>query len=162
VIAGACGKGAAPCYLPSTTQLFAILTLLVAKHMTSRSGKIHARVAIPLALLLLQACSPTRPPVEDLAAASRGLASARAAGASTYAAAEYRSAGQRFDQAQAAESRKDYDVATQLARESAADSELAAAKTRVGKAREAVDKLRRDNANMDRDLTEHASTEAQP
>jgi len=130
--------------------------------MTSRSRKIHARVAIPLALLLLQACSPTRPPVEDLAAASRGLASARSAGASTYAAAEYRSAGQRFDQAQAAEAHKDYDVATQLARESAADSELAIAKTRAGKAREAVDKLRRDNANMDRDLTEHASTEAQP
>ncbi|MEP7044677.1 MAG: DUF4398 domain-containing protein [Dokdonella sp.] len=154
--------GAASRRVPRTIRLFTIFTLLVAKHMTTRSRKIHVRVAIPLVLFLLQACSPTRPPVEDLAAASRALGGARAAGAPTYAAAEYRSASQRFDQAQAAEAHKDYDAATQLARESAADSELATAKTRGGKAREAVDKLHRDNANMDRDLTEHASTEAQP
>jgi hypothetical protein len=129
--------------------------------MTTRITKIHALVAV-LATLSLQACSPTRPPIEDLADASRALGAARAAGAPVYAAAEYRSAGQRFDQAQSAEAHQDYDAATQLARESAADAELATAKARLGKAREAVAKLRHDNAELDRDLGEHAAPEAQP
>lgn len=118
--------------------------------------------ALVLATLALQACSPTKPPVDLLDTASRALGSARTAGAPEYAAAEYRSAGRRYDQAQAAESREEYDEAAQLARESAADSELAIAKARLAKARQAVDRLKRENANLDRDLTEHASPEAQP
>jgi hypothetical protein len=125
--------------------------------MTSRRLKIHALLVI---LATLSACSPTKPPVEELDAASRALGAAKIAGAQTYAASEYRSAGQRYDQAQAAESRHDYDAAAQLAREATADSELASAKARLGKAREAVAKLRQDNAALDRNLTEHA--EAQP
>lgn len=129
--------------------------------MTSRRRKIHALLVV-LAALSVQACSPTRPPVEELDAASRALGAARDAGAPTYAAAEYRSAGQRFDQAQAAESRRDFDAAAQLARESAADGELATAKSRLAKAREAVARLRQENAALDRNLTEHADAEAQP
>ncbi|GAA0714612.1 DUF4398 domain-containing protein [Dokdonella soli] len=129
--------------------------------MTPRWRKIHALVVV-IAALSVQACAPTRPPVEDLDNASRALGAARSAGAPAYAPAEYRAAGQRFDQAQAAEGRQDYDEAIQLAHESAADSELAAAKARLGKAREAVQKLSQENANLDRDLTEHASPEAQP
>lgn len=115
-----------------------------------------------LAVLAVQACSPTKPPLDLLDAASRALGGARTAGAPEYASAEYRSAGRHFDQAQAAEAREEYEEAAQFARESAADSELATAKARVAKARQAVDQLKRENANLDRDLTEHASPEAQP
>ncbi len=85
--------------------------------------------------------------------ASRAFDTARAAEAPTWAAEEYRLAGQHLDQAQAAQVRHDYDVAAQMARESVADSELATAKTRLGKAREAVARLRQENANLDSDLS---------
>lgn len=123
--------------------------------------KLHVP-AVALAILALQACSPTKPPTDLLDAASRSLGSARTAGAADYAATEYRSAGRRYDQAQAAEAREDYDEAARLARESSADSELAIAKARLGKAREAVDRLKQENAVLDRDLTDHASPEASP
>lgn len=129
--------------------------------MTPSCRKIHAPIAI-FAMLAVQACSPTRPPIDELDAASRGLGSARAADAPVFAPDEYRAAGVHFDQAQAAESSHDYDVAAQFARESAADSELARVKAQRGKLREAVEKLKQDNATLDRDLTEHASTEPQP
>jgi transposase InsO family protein len=121
--------------------------------------KLHVP-AVALAILALQGCSPTKPPTDLLDAASRSLGSARTAGAAEYAAPEYRSAGRRYDQAQAAEAREDYDEAARLARESSADSELAIAKARLGKAREAVDRLKQENAVLDRDLTDHASPEA--
>lgn len=123
--------------------------------------KLHVP-AVALAILALQACSPTKPPTDLLDAASRSLGSARTAGAADYAATEYRSAGRRYDQAQAAEAREDYDEAARLARESSADSELAIAKARLGKAREAVDRLKQENAVLDRDLTDHTSPEASP
>ena len=69
---------------------------------------------------------------------------------------------QRFDLAQAAEAKRDYDDATWLARESAADSELAITKSRLGKSREAVARLKQDNGTLDRELSEHAPAEAQP
>lgn len=118
--------------------------------------------AVIVAVLSVQACAPTRPPVGELDNASRALGAARAADAASYAPAEYRVAGQRFDEAQAAEGNRDYDAAIQLASESAVDSELAIARTRLAKARQVVDRLRQDNAGLDRDLTEHASSEAQP
>ncbi len=94
--------------------------------------------------------------------ASRALAAARAADAPSWAAEEYRIAGQHLDQAQAAQARHDYDVAAQMARESAADSELATAKARLGKARDAVARLTRENANLDSDLSHSATPELQP
>ena len=129
--------------------------------MTLGWRKIHVFVAI-LATLSMQACAPTKPPVEELDAASRSLATARSAGAQEYAPADYRVAGQRYQEAQAAEASEDYDAATQLARESVADAELASARARLGKARETVQKLRQDNAGLDRDLVDHPSPEAQP
>lgn len=123
--------------------------------------KIHV-LTLALAIPALQACAPTRPPVDLLDAASRSLASARTAGAQEYAAAEYRSAGRRYDLAQSAEARKEYDDAARFARESTADSELATAKTRLARARAEVERLQRENGNLDRDLNEHPSPEAQP
>jgi hypothetical protein len=129
--------------------------------MTPSRRKIHALIALG-GVLLVAGCAPTRPPVDELDAASRALGAARAADAPTWAPAEYRSAGQRFDQAQAAEATKDYDAALQLANESQVDSELAAAKARLGKVRQEVERLREENAHLDRDLTSHAQPEDQP
>jgi hypothetical protein len=129
--------------------------------MTSHRQKIHALLVVLPALLAI-GCSQTKPPLGELDAASRALGSARTAGAPTYAPNEYRAAGQRFDLAQAAEAKRDYDDATWLARESAADSELAIAKSRLGKSREAVARLKQDNGTLDRELSEHAASEAQP
>ena len=115
-----------------------------------------------VAALSVQACSPTRPPVDELDSASRALGAARAADAPTWADDEYRMAGQHFDQAQAAEARHDYDAAAQLAHESAADSELAVAKARLGKVRDTVAKLKQDNANLDSDLSQSGTPQVQP
>jgi len=100
--------------------------------------------------------------VDELAAASRALASARAADAPTLAPADYRAASQELDQARAADGHQDYDIAAQFARQSAADGELALAKARLAKARASVDQLRRDNATLDHDLSDHSTTESQP
>lgn len=110
----------------------------------------------------MAACTPTRPPVDQLDAASRALGAARDAGAATYAADDYRSAAQRFDEAQAAEGGRDYDAAADLAYESQVTSELAAVRARLAKAREAVVRLKQENANLDRDLQQHPAQEGQP
>ena len=123
--------------------------------------KIHVLIVL-VATLVVQACAPTRPPVDELDMASRALDAARAADAPSWAAQEYRMAGQHLDQAQAAQARHDYDVAAQMARESAADSELAAATARLRKARDAVAKLTQENANLDSDLSHSATPQVQP
>lgn len=114
--------------------------------MTSSAAKIHAVIAI--LAVNLAACGPTKPPNDDLGIAARNLAAAQAAGAATYAPLELRAAQDHMGQANAAAARKDYDEATVMASESAVDSELAAAKARLGKAREAVDRLRKENADL--------------
>ena len=121
--------------------------------MTSSVGKIHALIAIMAASLA--ACGPTRPPTDVLGAATRNLASAKAAGAATYAPIELRAAEDHLAQANASVAHEDYDRAAVLASESAVDSELAAAKARLGKAREAVDGLTRQNDELSRDTARH-------
>ena len=122
--------------------------------MTSSVGKIHALIAILAASLA--ACGPTKPPSDLLGAATRNLASARSAGASTYAPLELRSAEDKLRQANAAVAHEAYDDAAVLASESAVDSELAAAKSRLGKARESVDTLTRQNDELSRDAARHS------
>ena len=129
--------------------------------MTPGRRKIHALIVV-LAGMLGAACTPTKPPVDELDAASRALSAARQAEATQYSATEYRSASGHLDQARAAERDQDYDAAAQFAAESQADSELALAKARLAKTRASVDKLTQDNANLDRDLAAHAPTEPQP
>jgi hypothetical protein len=122
--------------------------------MTPSAAKIHAVFAVMAALLT--ACGPTKPPGDEVGVASRNLAAARAAGASTYAPLELRAAEERFSQANAASARQDYDDAAVLAGESAVNSELAAAKSRLGKARAAVDSLKQQNAELARDAARHS------
>jgi len=129
--------------------------------MTPERGKIHALVAV-LACAVAAGCAPTKPPVDQMAAASRALAAARQAGAEQLAATEFRAASSRLDQARAAERDQDYDVAAQLAAESQVDSELAQARARLAKARGEVERITRENEGMDRDLGAGATQEQQP
>ncbi len=129
--------------------------------MTPARKKIHAWVAIPT--IALAACAPTRPPVDELAAAARALNAARDGGASEFAAADFRSASSRLDQARVADRDQDYDVAAQLAAESQADSEVALARARAARARAGVDRLSSANAGLEHDLAgSPAATEEQP
>lgn len=125
--------------------------------MTPGRGRFHALVVIPVILALVGGCSPTRPPVDELDAASRALGAAREAGAAELAAADYRAAAAGFDQAQSAQASGDYDEAAQFARQSLADSELAAARARRAAARADVERLRRENATAARDLAAPAA-----
>ena len=129
--------------------------------MTPGRSKFHALVAIPVILALAGGCSPTRPPVDELDAASRALGAARDAGASQLAAADYRAAANGFDQAQAAQASGDYDEAAQYARQSLSDSELAAARARRAAARADVERLRQENAAASRDLAAPTGFEEQ-
>jgi hypothetical protein len=122
--------------------------------MTPSAPKIHAAIAIMATFVA--ACAPTRPTGDDLGIAARNLAAARAAGAETYAPLELRAAEDHLAQANAASAQQDYDRMTMLAAESAVDSELAAAKSRLGKAREAVESLKQQNADLSRDAARHA------
>lgn len=121
--------------------------------MTPSAAKIHAMVAIIAAFLA--ACGPTKPPGDEIGVATRNLSVARAAGAATYAPLELQAAEQHLGQANAASAHQDYGPAAVLASESAVDSELAAAKSRLAKAREAVDSLKQQNADLSRDAARH-------
>ena len=116
------------------------------RFMTSSAAKIH--VVIAILALLLAACGPTKPPTDALGVATRNLAAAQASGAATYAPLELRAAQDHLAGANTASARQDYDRATALAGESAVDSELAAGKARLGRARDAVDNLKRQNAEL--------------
>jgi Domain of unknown function (DUF4398) len=128
--------------------------------MTSSARKIHALVAILAACIT--ACGPTKPPSEALGNATRTLATARTSGAATYAPLELRSAESKLAAANTASAREDYDQAAVLASESAVDSELAVAKARLGKAREAAEKLKQQNAQLSRDSAPHADGAGSP
>ena len=113
--------------------------------MTPSGLKIHASILVSLALALA-ACGPTKPPPDILGKAQQRLSSARSSGAATFAPLELRFAEERFDQANAAMQGRDYKLATDLANESEANSELATIKARLGKLRESVDRTKQENA----------------
>jgi hypothetical protein len=119
--------------------------------MTPSGTKIHAPIVVSLALLLT-ACGPTRPPPDVLGNAPQRLASARSADASTYAPLELRFAEDKLRQARLAMQEGDYADASSLAEESTVNSELATAKSRLGKLRESVDTLKQENAEIERVL----------
>jgi len=126
--------------------------------MTPRRGKIHVAVAT-IVFFSLGACAPTKPPLDQLDAASRALGVARDAGASERAVDAYRAAAQRFDEAQAAEGRREYALAADLAAESQVGSELAAAQARLARLRQDVDRMHRENAILAGELHQVPATE---
>jgi predicted S18 family serine protease len=114
--------------------------------MTPNRRKIHRGVGI--FLLALAGCGPTKPPSMGLEEAAQALDGARNAGAPTYAPMELRRAEDHLSQARARAAKRDYDAAASLAQEAQADSELAAVKARLGKARDKVDARTHENANL--------------
>ena len=127
--------------------------------MTGMRSKIHRPVV--LLCLFLAGCGPTKPPNTGLDEATRHLQAAREAGASTYAPLELRAAEERLSASRAAVAKEDYEDAIQFGEESRANSDLALAKSRLGKAREKVEARTRENATLSQDLSP-ASPEAQP
>ncbi|MBS0488147.1 MAG: DUF4398 domain-containing protein [Proteobacteria bacterium] len=108
--------------------------------------------AILVAALAMAGCGPTRPPpTMGLEDAAQALATAREAGAPTYAPLELRSAEDHLSQARAFAEKRHYDDAARLAQESRADSELAQVKARLGKLREQVDAATRENERLQQD-----------
>lgn len=120
--------------------------------MTPSRLKIHVPIVFSI-VVALAACGPTKPPPDVLGGAQQRLSTARAAAAQTYAPLELRFAEERFDQAQAAMTARDYVLAANLAEESAVNSELATVKARLGKLRETVDSLKQQNAEIERTLS---------
>ena len=118
--------------------------------MTPNRRKIHR--AIVTFALALAACTPTKPPPLGLDDAARAIDTARNAGAATYAPLELRNAEDHLSQAHARADKSDYAAAQQLVQESRADSELAAVKSRLGKAREKAEARTRENAQLRQDL----------
>ena len=118
--------------------------------MTLMRSKIYRPIAV--FCLVLSGCGPTKPPNTGLEEADRHLQAARAAGASTYAPLELRGAEERLSFGRAAADKHDYDSAVLFAVESQANSDLAQAKSRLGKAREKVEARTRENAQLRQDL----------
>lgn len=118
--------------------------------MTLSRPKIYRPVV--LFCLLLAGCGPTKPPNTGLEEAARHLQAARNAGASTYAPLELRGAEERLSAGRAAADKRHYDEAIQLAQESQINSDLAAAKARLGKVRERVEARTRENAKLRQEL----------
>jgi hypothetical protein len=114
--------------------------------MTPNRRKIHLGVSIFLAALA--GCGPTKPPNVGLDEAARSLDAARDAGAPTYAPMELRNAEDHLAQARARFAKRDYDEAAYLVQEAQVDSELAAVRARLGKAREKVDARTHENADL--------------
>jgi hypothetical protein len=127
--------------------------------MTPNRRKIHR--AIVIFPLLVIGCGQTKPPPMGLDDAAHLLDAARAAGAATYAPLELRNGEEHLSQARARADKRDYEAAQFLAGESRADSELAAVKSRLGKAREKVETRTRENAQLRQDLASGAPNPAE-
>jgi len=85
--------------------------------------------------LALAGCASTPPPDGILNQAQTQLRAARDADAAVYDPIDLGNAQDKFQQAQNAMAKRDYDVAAQLADEARASAELARAKARLGAAR---------------------------
>lgn len=77
-------------------------------------------------------------PTEAMAVANAAMSDAAGAGASQYAATDYRNAQRKLDRAHDALAARDYQAARNLAEEAAADAKLAAARARSAKAERAA------------------------
>jgi hypothetical protein len=96
--------------------------------------------AIATCVLAVAGCATVygTAPTEQLAVANAAISDATGAGASQYAATDYRNAQRKLDRAQGALRASDYDAARNLAEEAAADAKLAAARARTAKAERAA------------------------
>jgi hypothetical protein len=118
---------------------------------------IRFRLASPataaMALLLLAACAGGEPPNAELGAADAAIQGAQSSGAAERAPVELNTARTKYQSANAAVKDKDYDRASQLAREAQIDAQLAAAKAQAESARAAAQQIRQDTTTLQREIT---------
>jgi len=115
--------------------------------MTPTARKIHVLALLSLSVASAFAARPQMPPAE-LQNATAALALAEEAGAATYAPLELRYAGEQLEQARQAEQRGDLNQARRLLEQSQVNSDLAVAKSRLGRTREAVQVQAAANAQL--------------
>lgn len=120
--------------------------------MTSMHAKIHRVWSLIAVVALLAGCATAPPPLTELADARAEVERARAAGAGASAPVELRFAEDKLGAAQAASADRDYALAGSLATQAEVDAELASAKARAARARNAVREKTDDNARLRREL----------
>jgi hypothetical protein len=116
--------------------------------MTATRRKIHRGTVLAGLALALAACASAPPPLADLDDAESALARATAAGAAASAPVELRFARDKLAGAREANDGRDYRTAGILARQATVDAELAAAKSRAARAREAVRAKSEENEQL--------------
>ena len=116
--------------------------------MTATRRKIHRGTVLAGLALALAACASAPPPLADLDDAESALDRARAAGAAASAPVELRFAQDKLAGAREANDGRDYRTAGILARQATVDAELAAAKSRAARAREAARAKAEDNEQL--------------
>ncbi len=124
--------------------------------MARPSPKIYRTVPF-FSILLLAACATTPPPVDAMRGAESMVQAAKDAQAPIYAPLELGAAEQRLDAAHAMMAAKKYDNAATLASEAEAAAELARAKARLGRLRDAIRRRSADNAHLRKDLLERTA-----
>jgi hypothetical protein len=118
------------------------------------SSSRHYPVVVLLGLL--GACAGTPPPTDAISAADLALQQAETAQAATYAPGDLLRARQQLDSAKADMRNEDYAKARRLAEQSAADSQVAIAKSRAAVAA-AANKATQESMNALRQQTAPAS-----
>ncbi|WP_426270867.1 DUF4398 domain-containing protein [Dyella kyungheensis] len=116
--------------------------------------------------LALAGCASTPPPDGILNQAQAQLRAARDADAAVYDPIDLGNAQDKFQQAQNAMAKRDYDVAAQLADEARASAELARAKARLGAARSQIQNKTSANQQLreqiDQSLADQQQDQNQP
>lgn len=115
--------------------------------MTPTARKIHVLALLSLCMASASAARP-QTPLAELQSAATALALAEEAGAATYAPLELRYAGEQLAQARQAQQSGDLNQARRLLEQSQVNSDLAVAKSRLGRTREAVQVQAAANARL--------------
>lgn len=115
--------------------------------MTPTLAKIHVLALLSLVVLPCSAARP-RAPLPELQSATAALALAEEVGAATYAPLELRYAGEQLEQARQLQADGEVAEARRLLEQSLVNSDLATAKSRLGRTREAVQVQAAANAQL--------------
>jgi hypothetical protein len=115
--------------------------------MTPTAGKIHVLALLSLVASAGWAARP-RTPLPELQTAANAMALAEEVGAATYAPLELRYAAEQLDQALQVQESGDTAHARRLLEQSLVNSDLAIAKSRLGRTREAVQVQAAANARL--------------
>lgn len=129
------------------TKIIGFPTLIPAGVMTPTVAKIHVLTVL---LLVTSTCLAARPraPLPELQRAAAALVRAEEAGAATYAPLDLRYAGEQLEQARQLHDGGDIAGARRLLEQSLVNSDLAAAKSQLGRTREAVQVQAAANARL--------------